>query len=151
MVVVVALDNTPEPLTNGYVAHRARRSLEAAGLSIVAGQSQGGGPSSPQANKAKLLLVKEETEDLAPTRTEGGPQGGVPGGPVIVFTSAVDEKAARAALVTGGLGYIVKAVATTTVAAASVPTPKSDMVRHEVLAKSLDSSLRAPGARPRPH
>jgi DNA-binding NarL/FixJ family response regulator len=118
--------------------------LEAAGLSIVAGQSQGGGPSSPQANKAKLLLVKEETEDLAPTRTEGGPQGGVPGGPVIVFTSAVDEKAARAALVTGGLGYIVKAVATTTVAAASVPTPKSDIVRHEVLAKSLDSSLERP-------
>jgi DNA-binding NarL/FixJ family response regulator len=30
------------------------------------------------------------------------------------------------------------------VAAASVPTPKSDIVRHEVLAKSLDSSLERP-------
>jgi DNA-binding NarL/FixJ family response regulator len=142
VVVVVAVDATPGLTTNGHVARRARRSLEATGLSTVADESEGVGPCLlRRANKANLLLVKDEIEDVGPRNPRGRPQVGEPAGPVIVFTSSVDEKAARAALVTGGLGYMVKASTTAPVAGAWTLSRVNGVARHQMLPGSLNSSV----------
>jgi DNA-binding NarL/FixJ family response regulator len=109
VVVVVALEATPAPATNGHALRRARRSLETGGLSVVAALADDAvAPAPRRPHKTNLALVREETERLG-FDARSVAQGGVNAGPVIVLTTAVDEATARAAFVTGGLGYLVKA------------------------------------------
>ncbi len=108
VVVVVALDASPALAATGHTLRRARRSLETSGVSVVADTAAVVGmPAARRSGKAKLALVRDQEELLHPAGGKTG-QDGVNTGPVIVLTTATDEAAARAAFVTGGLGYIVK-------------------------------------------
>lgn len=116
VVVVVGLDASTAVTNTGHTLPRARRSLETTGLSVVGDlASSVAAPGQRRSSKANLALVRDETK---PSRgASKAPDVDQHAGPVIVLTSAGDEAAARAALVTSGLGYIVKAATDGLVAA----------------------------------
>jgi DNA-binding NarL/FixJ family response regulator len=108
VLAVVALEATPGLAVNGHVARRARRCLEATGLSVVADLAGDVGAPGPRPyGKANLALFREETGSRGPGG-QGAVEGRAQAGPVIVLTTAQDEEAARAAFARGRLGYIVK-------------------------------------------
>ncbi len=112
VVVVVALDTLTAPVSTGQTLRRARRSMETTGLSVVGDIASGArGSEQRHSRKGTLALVRDETSP--PRRSTQPPEGEQKAGPVIVLTTASDEAAARAAIASCGLGYIVKAGAGT--------------------------------------
>jgi DNA-binding NarL/FixJ family response regulator len=125
VVVIVALDATPALAPTGHTLRRIRRSLETTGMSVVVDTAtEVGEIGSSRSGKANLALVRDDTNSSG----SGGRQvalGGASEGPVIVLTTAVDEAAARAAFVTGGLGYVVKVSDTVSAATSSTLVARS--------------------------
>lgn len=107
VVVVVALDASSALTATGHALRRVRRSLETTGLSVVADHANTmKAPANHRSSKASLALVRDEAENRGSGPGEVA-RGGKHAGPVIVLTTAADVESARAAFVSGGLGYIV--------------------------------------------
>lgn len=109
VVVVVALEASPDGAARGRLLSEAQRSLAQAGLSVVAGA-----PTSPAehgrgfSGAANVLPMHPQPGqlDLSVAGLAAGRPEDVP---VVVLTTAANQVAARDALVSGGLGYIVTA------------------------------------------